>query len=75
MKIVILQFLKEIHKELIGLKFKTSLGYKGIKIYDKNEIHKFFKVIKPSNPKHNVKYKMFKRNGLVPLNKDLIKRR
>lgn len=68
-------FLKEVNKGLIKLKFKTSLGYKGVKIYSENDIHKFFKLIKPSNPKHNLKYKIFKKRGYIPLNKDLIMRR
>ncbi len=69
------KFLKEVNEELTKLKFKTSLGYKGVKIYSENNIHKFFKLIKPSNPKHNLKYKIFKKRRYIPLSKDLITRR
>ncbi len=66
------QFLTEINNALIDLKFKTNLGYKSVKIYDKRQIDRFFKVIKPSNLKHKLKYETFKKTGEVPLNKDII---
>jgi len=65
------QFLAEISKSLIKLKFKVSVGYKSVKIYDKEQIDTFFKVIKPSNFKHKLKYETFKKTGRVPLNKDI----
>lgn len=61
--------------DVFKLKFKTSLGYKSVKIYSENDIHKFFKLIKPSNTKHNLKYKIFKKREFILLNKDLIMRR
>jgi DNA-binding transcriptional regulator WhiA len=56
-------FLEELNKLLKELKFKVSKGYKSIKIYQKEEIKKFFKIIKPSNIKHTNKFEMFKKEG------------
>src|SRR3989344_5387087 len=64
-------FLLEVTKALESLGFVISLGYKDAKIYAKEEIDKFFKMIKPSNLKHNLKYKAFKEKGYVPLSKEI----
>lgn len=67
------RFLKDVNKALKSLNFKTTPGYKGIKIYNKADIHRFFKIIKPSNLKHNIKYTSFKRTKLVPSTKEIYK--
>ena len=66
-------FLKDINKALISLNLSTSVNYKGVKIYAKSEIDRFFKLIKPSNPKHNLKYTTFKRTKLVPSTREIHK--
>lgn len=59
-------FLAEINEKLKRLGLKTSLGYKGVRIYDKKEIDKFYRMIKPSNPKHKRRYETFKKSGTIP---------
>ncbi len=62
-------FLEQINNSLIKLEFKTNLGYKSVKIYSKENICKFFDIIGPANYKHKLKYKIFKKEGFVPLSK------
>lgn len=57
--------LNEIVVALQSLGFRTSRAYKSVKIYAKEEIHKFFKVIKPANPKHLNKYLTFQKEGYL----------
>ncbi len=57
--------LKEIYRAFIRLGFTTSIGYKSVIIYRKDEIHKFFKVIKPANKKHLDRYSKFKEEGYL----------
>lgn len=66
-----LPFLLEVSQALESLGFTTSVGSKNAKIYAKEQIDKFFKMIKPSNLKHNLKYKAFKEKGYVPLSKEI----
>jgi len=68
------EFLKDISLALNKLKFKTNEGARGIKIYKKEHIERFFKIIKPSNPKHNLKYTTFKKQGFVLFTLELMKR-
>ncbi|MBS3086393.1 hypothetical protein J4422_01710 [Candidatus Pacearchaeota archaeon] len=50
------RFLKEITKALFSLGFNVSKGVNRLFIYRKNDIIKFYNVIKPSNSKHLKKY-------------------
>jgi len=52
-------FLKEVANLLGDLGFSVSVNKTHISIYQKNQIHKFFKVIKPANPKHLKKYEIY----------------
>jgi DNA-binding transcriptional regulator WhiA len=67
-------FIKELETALKRLGFSTSLNKKNLYIYKKDEIDNFFKDIKPSNSKHNTKFRLYKINKTVPLTKELIKR-
>ncbi len=53
------KFLQEILKMLNSLEFKASLAEKNIYLYNKDEIGKFFKLIKPANSKHLKKYNQY----------------
>ena len=65
------EFLKQVWKLLADLGFNVKLGKKQIWILDKNEIDKFFKNVKPNNPKHQYKYKEYKETGIVPLHREI----
>jgi len=52
-------YLKEIQKTLIELGFNARITNLRIFIYDKEDIHKFFKMIQPANPKHLKKYQSY----------------
>ena len=67
-------FIKDVKQALVKLNFTVSLSNKNLYIYKKKEIDRFFKEIKPSNAKHNYKYKYYKKHQRVPLTKELIKR-
>ncbi|PLW80733.1 hypothetical protein C0585_01145 [Candidatus Woesearchaeota archaeon] len=67
-------FLNEIEESLKKLKFPTYRKLKDVYIYNKKEIDRFFKEIKPSNRKHTKKYNFYLKNGFVPLHKDILKR-
>lgn len=65
-------FLNEIKEALISLGFKASLSGKSVYIYDQGQLDTFFKVIKPSNIKHTIKYQVFKETGKVPTHKEFV---
>lgn len=67
-------FREEIATSLEHLGFKVSRGRKSVTIYDKQKIMLFFKLVKPNNKKHVIKYEIFKRTGQVPLTKLLMHR-
>jgi hypothetical protein len=52
-------FLNEIRSVLINLGFRVSKGNQRIFIYNKEDIKKFFNLIKPSNSKHLKKYQNY----------------
>ena len=65
------KFLLQIKESLKRLGFRTSLSGKSVRIYDQTQVDTFFKVIKPNNSKHRLKYAVFKKTGKVPLHKEL----
>jgi len=67
-------FIKELKNALNKLNFNASLSNKNLYIYRKEEIDRFFKEIKPSNMKHVSKYIYYKKDGEVPLTKELLNR-
>lgn len=52
-------FLKEICKMLSSFNLKYSLTEKNVYLYNRADIDRFFKLIKPSNSKHLKKYKQY----------------
>lgn len=52
-------FLKEIRDALISLNFRTAKGINRVFIYPKEDIKKFFKIVKPANSKHLKKYQNY----------------
>ena len=65
------KFLLQIKKALIHAGLKATLSGKSVYIYDQRHVDSFFKMIKPNNPKHCLKYGIFKKTGRVPLHKEL----
>jgi len=61
------KFKKDIYVAINKLGFHPSEGSKSVFIYRKDEILKFFKLIKPKNPKTLLKYQIFLKEGKVPL--------
>lgn len=49
-------FLKEIHEALCSIGFNFGLYQKHINLYDLRSIKRFFKIVRPSNPKHLKKF-------------------
>lgn len=45
---------------------------KSVYIYNQKQVDTFFKLIKPSNIKHTLKYKIFKETGKVPTHKEFV---
>ncbi|MEK6957394.1 MAG: LAGLIDADG family homing endonuclease [archaeon] len=66
-------FLYEVKCALVSLGFKASLSGKSVYIYDQAHVDTFFKLIKPSNIKHSIKYRIFKETGIVPTHADFLK--
>ncbi|MEI7960874.1 MAG: LAGLIDADG family homing endonuclease [archaeon] len=64
------KFLQQIKDSLTKLGFKASLSGKSVYIYDQKHVDTFFKVVKPNNYKHCLKYEIFKKTGKVPLDKE-----
>jgi len=67
-------FMEELKNTLQYLNFTASHSNKNLYIYQKKEIDRFFKEIKPSNMKHIKKYLYYKQYGRVPLTRELINR-
>ena len=67
-------FIKEVKEALNKLDFSVSLSNKNLYIYKKEEIDRFFSEIEPANPKHLQKYLHYKKYGIVPLTKELLRR-
>ena len=61
------RFLNDLYLSLKLLNFHPSIGTKRLFLYRKDEIDKFFNVIKPANTKHLKKYQIYKNTGKVPL--------
>lgn len=59
------RFRKEVANILADLGFLASLNKRHISIYQQKQIHKFFKIIKPANPKHLKKYKLYSKQAWV----------
>lgn len=60
-------FLKQIFNSFKYLNFSPCRSNKSVYLYQKKEIEKFFKEIKPANNKHLFKYKIYQQKGYVPL--------
>ena len=58
-------YLKQIKDTLIYLGFNAKLSGTHIHIYNRDHIHKFFKIIKPANTKHLKKYQNYIQYALV----------
>jgi|SRR3989344_318191 len=65
-------FLTQIKEALRSLDFTACLSGKSVYIYDQKQVDTFFKLIKPSNIKHALKYRIFKETGKVPFHKEII---
>ena len=65
-------FLLQIKESLIKLGLRASLSGKSVYIYSQDDVETFFKVVKPNNSKHCIKYKIFKETGKVPLHKEFV---
>lgn len=65
-------FLLQVQKALKKLGFKACLSGENVYIYDQRQVDTFFKTVKPSNNKHSLKYRIFKKTGLVPLHKEFV---
>ena len=65
------KFLDQIKDSLLRLDFKATLSGKSVYIYDQKHVDTFFKLVKPNNHKHCLKYEIFKKTGKVPLDKEL----
>ncbi len=53
------KYLQQIRKGISSLGFNVGIGEKMIFIYNKKQIEKFFKIIKPANSKHLKKYRLY----------------
>lgn len=53
------RFLNEVKKALNILGFKSGISGKNLYIYNKEDIKRFFKIIKPANSKHLKKFKIY----------------
>lgn len=61
----------DINTSLENLGFTTSKGKNAVRIQKQEEIHKFFQIINPSNPKHILRYEIFLKTKKVPNIKDI----
>ena len=66
-------FLQQIREALESLGFSICLSGKSAYIYGQKQVEMFFKVIKPNNSKHCIKFRVFKETGKVPANAEFIK--
>jgi hypothetical protein len=64
-------FLNEVKTALMKLGFTPSLHSKNLYLYRKEEIDNFFTLIQPNNDKHLLKYFIYKKEGRVPLTKEI----
>lgn len=61
-----LRFREQIRQALEKIGFNPTGNYKNVTIYRKDQIDRFFKLIKPANKKHLWKYEKFKNMGIIP---------
>lgn len=54
-----LNFLKQVQKELCLRGFKAGIGEHRVFIYNKQDIYRFFRVVKPANNKHLKKFNLY----------------
>lgn len=66
-------FLSEIAYALRILGFSASTSRKSVYLYSKNDLKRFFSIIRPSNQKHISKYRAFLTTGHVPRTTELLK--
>lgn len=64
-------FLKEVFDLYKNLGFNAKLAKKRIKMFDREEISRFFSEVCPANPKHQYKYQTFLKTGWVPRHRDI----
>ncbi len=51
--------------------FRVSRNHVGVELYRRDQIHRFFEEIGSHNPKHLVKYNIWKSTGVVPSNVEI----
>lgn len=51
--------------------FRVSRNQRGVELYRRDQIHQFFEKVGSHNPKHFVKYKIWRSTGIVPSNKEI----
>jgi len=51
--------------------FQVSRNQKGVELYRRDQIHQFFNEIGTYNPKHFIKYEIWKLTGVVPSNEEI----
>jgi len=66
-----LELKESVKKALDLLKIGFSESKHSIYLYGTKKVDLFFKIIESSNMKHKYKYKIFKRTGKVPTNKEI----
>jgi hypothetical protein len=51
--------------------FRVSRNQRGVELYRQDRIHQFFEEVGSHNPKHFVKYEIWRSTGVVPSNKEI----
>lgn len=53
--------------------FRVSRNQRGVELYRRNQIHQFFEEIGSHNPKHFIKYEIWRLTRAVPSNEEIIR--
>jgi len=67
------KFVIQVKKALASIGFYSTHFDKNIYIYKKDDVDRFFEVVKPANKKHTLKYQIFKKTSKVPSNQEMLK--
>jgi transcriptional regulator with XRE-family HTH domain len=65
--------LNSVRNAFASLGFRVSQNQRGIRLYQRDCIHRFFEEIGSNNPKHFVKYEIWRSTGVVPTNEEILR--
>lgn len=68
-----ISLLNSVQNAFESLGFRVSRNQKGVELYRREQIHRFFEEVGSHNPKHFMKYETWISTGVVPSNKEILR--